>query len=224
MPGRRGKPGGVGPVLRSSEEARRRRLQRPAHALRGCGYGGAVGSRTRPEQYCPAFAYERQAPLRRDRRLCQRLGDGEPVASRAAAPRRGPRSTASSVRSVHPSRGTRICGARPRAVSPRGAGSATASGIPGVPPPEPTSTIGAVLGGDELEPAKRIVEQYAARCSGSRSAVRPGVARRPRPASGRWTGDVASAACVSRRIAAAGRRRTGWARCPRSTSRSRDRP
>ena len=36
----------------------------------------------------------------------------------------------------------RTCAAPPRAASPRGPGSATASGIPGEPPPEPTSTIG----------------------------------------------------------------------------------
>ena len=102
-PGRRGKPGGVGPRFSSTSEAgraldelARRAARRPGRPARRSALGpDARGSPRRP-------ADERQAPLRGDRRRRERLRQRDAEAVRAPAPRRGPtrpsRSAAPSAR------------------------------------------------------------------------------------------------------------------------------
>ena len=93
-----------------------------------------------PEDRRAAGAHERQAELRRHRRLRERLRERDAERVRPPAPRRDPTRRA---RSAAPTaRGSRTCGAPPRAATTSRSGSASAIGIPGEPPPEPTSTIG----------------------------------------------------------------------------------
>ena len=121
-----------------------------------------VRRRARPTARPRRRSHERQAPLRRDRRRRERLRDAQRrtrrlVLLRAAAARparSGSRSDA--LRNSH---------FRPFASSSvtSRSGSAAASGIPGAPPPEPTSTIGPSTRARASSAAQRVLEQNAPR-------------------------------------------------------------
>ena len=95
-------------------------------------------------------------------------------------------------------------------------GSEAASGMPGVPPPDPTSTIGPSRRETSSTPASASSSRTRRASSGSRSPVRPGVAT--------TAASHRSRSSLSRPSAAAGRRRSGSARRPRSPSPPRGRP
>ena len=117
LPDRRGSPAGTPPARRRSSLQRER--PRPSSA------DGPTQSTTRA-----ALLDERQAPLRRDRRLRERLRDRDLVTVCCLALGAAPDDA--QVRQLRPSsaRGTRSCGARPRAASPRGPAATRRAGSP----------------------------------------------------------------------------------------------
>ena len=122
-----------------------------------------VRGRADPENDRATLRDERQAPLRRDRRLRERLRDRDLVTVSWLGSRRGPRSRARfGSSSVQRSRNSVFRRSASSSVTSR-SGSDAASGIPGVPPPLPTSTIGPSKRAHELESRQRVVEQDAAR-------------------------------------------------------------
>ncbi len=175
-PGRRGKPGGVGPVLR--------RTRKPVGAasrlggqLRGHGgHGPGVGARADPEDDRAALGDERQAPLRSDRRRRERLREAPPcnvcITWLSARPQITLRFGSSAVQ---PSRNSALRRSASSSVTSR-SGSDAASGIPGVPPPEPTSTIGPSKRRTRSSPASASSSSTRRASPRSFSAVSPGVA------------------------------------------------
>ena len=182
MPGRRGKPAGVGPVLRrirnpggagSSRAARR-------SATPATSPSSAVGPTQRTPRH-PAGRVAGRARLRPaavralsppPRRTCRWLllrtapDDAQMLASSGSKRRRNSHFRRSASRSVT-----------------LRSGSEAASGIPGVPPPEPTSTIGPPACG-----RARAVSASSRRLGGprpDRGARSARVSRRARPASAR---------------------------------------
>ena len=73
MPGRRGKPSGVGPSLRRTKKPSGASSSSAASRSRDGRHRGRFGARPHPEHDRPAGAHERQAPLRRNRRRCEGL-------------------------------------------------------------------------------------------------------------------------------------------------------
>ena len=133
--GRRGKPSGVGRAW-DHDQAVARRL-RPTSRATAQQHRGRPWARARAPPLRPAN--QRQEPFGGDRRRRQRLRDRHAEAVRLLL--LGPPQTTSSSAAARSARGTPPCAARLRAGDLR-SGSAAASGIPGAPPPEPTSTIG----------------------------------------------------------------------------------
>ena len=150
IPGRRGNRSGVGRDLREQRpdagsgppRRSRRRRRRPCAAA--CKTLVDVGRR-RPEQHVAAGADERQAQLRRDRRRRERPGQGAGRTPRGPPRGRTARSGRGRPEHAAPSgldgtgAGRRISTRWPRA-GHRDAGRQARCGMPGLPPPEPTST------------------------------------------------------------------------------------
>ena len=231
-----GKPGGVGPDLAEDERSRpggarraaaRRFPARRADADRGPERSGRprarrrrprarAGGTTRPQ---PAG---RRAPSRPRRRT-----------SRAAAPRHAPRRRAGSgARRSTRSRKSHFRRSASSSVTSR-SGSDAASGIPGVPPPEPTSTIGPCSRPTRSTPRsasssstrRRLAEVAERREAGRRHDGRePAVEEGARSRHGVGTAARPRARPVSVDGSAGGRRRSGGARRLRSPSRPRGRP
>ncbi len=151
IPGRRGNPGGVGPILRSTTRRRERA------AGKGCnrdgpielhGHGGAhrllPGLRlSLPRHEHPLVAQQRRGVLRQHTERSKGTSSDDVVSRRARAPRLGRRRVGvrRRRRPRRADRSRRTCGRWNRPDRARRAGSATASGSPGKPAPEPMSTI-----------------------------------------------------------------------------------
>ena len=201
-PGRRGKPGGVGPSLRRTSSPAAvllelgRRAARPPARPRSASAVGPTQSTAAP----PGATSGRHHSAATGGGASA-FATATPPARRAPAPRRGRTRPARSAGRASSARGTRTCAASPRAASTSRSGSATASGIPGAPPPEPTSTIG---------PSKRRTSSSAAQAPSRARAAPP--RRRDRVSPGVAT-TLGEPALESH---GADRRRSGWARCPRS--------
>ena len=138
--------------------ARGRRSGRPRGRPRRPG-GRAAG--TTPPR--PAAA---RAPSRPRRRRCRSSCSSARPHDDARVRRRPARARKSHLRPLASS-----------SVTSR-SGRDAASGIPGAPPPEPTSTIGPSKPRTSSSAAQRVLEQHAPRLVGSRIAVRPGRRRR----------------------------------------------
>ena len=104
------------------------------------GHGSGVRRRPDEEHDRPARADERQAPLGRDRRRGERLRDGHPGPVRLLL--LGAAADDAGVRRRPLLEEHALAPLRLEQDELAGRGSASASGIPGAPPPEPTSTIG----------------------------------------------------------------------------------
>ena len=219
IPARRGKPGGVGPIFRSTSETRHRP---PPAAPPSAG-------RRRPPARVRGLAY----PEDRSTALARRAGGRAP---RRRAAWRAP------SRARRRSRSVGCSSARPQTTSTFGSsraiarrkshlrrsasssvnersGSATASGIPGEPPPSPRRRSAPAFVRSAAR-AEGVVEQHAPGFGGSRSPVSPGVDEHAlEPAL-----EELRRVIVSRRCCGGARRRSGSARSLRSASRPRDRP
>ena len=111
-------------------------------------------------------------------------------------------------------------------------GRAAASGIPGVPPPEPTSTTGPGRSGDQSGSARERRRAGPGALRRRRGAPSGLALRRARASHRSRMPATVGSSCtatrmgslVRRRCGGGARRRTGWAPCPRSPSRPRDRP
>ena len=223
-PARRGKPGGVGPVLRIDEQARRARARARRRARSRHGRHARRARRTRPTQSTTA------PPSRTSGRHHSAAVGGCASAFATATPKRlgrlllGPAPHDGEVRDLRPPSVSRKAHLR-RSASSSVTGAVGERGGQRDPGRAPTRADV----DDRRRPSaatssdcpQRVVEQHAARGGGiaergqarrrddrrEPAVERPGAARR-----------------LSPRIGAGGRRRTGSARCPRSTSRPRDRP
>ena len=153
------------PLASSSSERRRARSAARATAV-------GVGGLPDPEDRDAARPDEREAELGRHGRLRERLRERDAVCRPPAALPRGPRRRRRS--GARPSTRSRNCAFRRWASSRVNAssGSATASGIPGEPPPEPTSTTGPPAAARRAAP--REARPRAARGARRRSASRLG--------------------------------------------------
>ena len=103
-------------------------------------------------------------------------------------------------------------------------GQRAARGIPGVPPPEPTSTIAPSRRARARARASESSSRARRASTGSRSAVSPGVARTPASQRSSRSDAGTAGSLPSVGIDGGGPRRSGSARCLRSPSRPRDRP
>ena len=172
-PARRGKPGGVGATFAGRGTRACDSTSSAAELRRDRRDGGRVGARADPEHAAPPVADERQAPLRRDRRLRERLRHARRRSARAAAPRRGPRRRAAFGSSASTVRGSRTCAAPPRAASPRGPGARPRAGSRASRRPSRRRRSGRRSRATSVERPQRVVEQHAPRLRrgrGSRSA------------------------------------------------------
>ena len=213
-PVRRGNPAGVGAGLaeqRRNPPATRaaRRRPRPRRGRRA--RDPPVGPTQRTT--CAAGRDERQAPLDRGGRLGQAPSPCH--AERVDGLLLGSAPDDTEVRELaRPALEELALAALGLEQRDRRSGRLAASGMPGVPPPEPTSTIGPVERADQRHGGQRIVEQTRRAVA---EVVDRGEARR-----GDDSGQPAveqrgpRAARVSRRDCAGRRRRSDSARCPRS--------
>ena len=212
IPGRRGKPSGVGPSLRiTSRPSWSSGPKPPASCSATRATRSELGGGSDPEDRRASGPNERQAPLGGDRWRRQRLGDGDAELVRLLLLRPAPDDPRFGS-SLSQRRGSPPCAARLRARSTLRSGSAAASGMPGAPPPEPTSTIGPSKPCTTLDCAQAVLEQHP-----------PGLA---------GVGERGQPRRLENRRQPAPRRRTlgkttttsGSARCLRSPSRRRRRP
>ena len=159
-PVRRGKPGGVGPVLRIASRPCGDSSSVAAEPLRDARDALRLGRLADPEDDEAALADEREAPLGRGRRVGERLRDRDAERLRLLLLGAAPDDLEVRELGRPASRGTphlrRSASSRVTLAS----GSDAASGIPGVPPPEPTSTIGPSVAGDQI--ARRAARRRAA--------------------------------------------------------------
>ena len=152
IPGRRGNRSGVGPRLAEDEQPRqapsRASAATSAAAARATAASSAHGptkrsaappGRTSGRHHSAATGGGGERPRHRGRRTHR----GRRPARAPPRARRRPRRSANSL--GHALRGTRTCGRCDSSRTTSRSGRAAASGNPGEPPPEPTSTTGPVL-------------------------------------------------------------------------------
>ena len=220
-PVRRGKPGGVGPVLRIASKPGGRRLERAADPLGDRGDALRLGGLARPRG-------------RRGRLRGRAAGTTRPRSAGGRAPSRPRRRTSPSgcssarpqstarfgISGSHVSRKRHLRRSASSSVTAR-AGSETASGIPGVPPPEPTSTMRPLRRRRAPPPEARRRSSMRRAAAGSRDRGQPrGREDRREPA----VEDATAHAGSVRGAAREDDDEPGRLGCPRSTSRPRDRP
>ena len=175
IPGRRGKPGGVGPVLRSTRKPGGDSSSSAGELLGDTRDGvqrPPIGPTQRTTAPPSATSGRHHSAATGGRRERLRHRDAVPVGRLllGAAP-----DDAQVRQLARPAlAGTRPCAAPPRAASPRGRAARPRAGCPGVPPPEPTSTIGPSKPAHELDARERVVEQHAPRLGRIAQRGQPG--------------------------------------------------
>ena len=174
------RPGAAGNPRESARPSgsRARRLAAPAAAADLLGDVSdrvAIGAGPDEQHDRAAVAYERQTPLGRDRRLRECTRNGDPVGVRGLLFRasahdahvREPRGEARQRRAFRSCASSKVTSR---------SGNAAASGIPGEPPPEPTSTIGPSYSATIASTSSDRSTCSRQAVSGWSIAVRPGVA------------------------------------------------
>ena len=156
--GAAGKAGRCRPGLADDEEPLRSWARALPQGARRPPRRGPVRRRADPEHDRTALAHERQAPLGGGRRLRQRLCHGNPGPVGLLLLGAAPDDTG--VRRRRPLEERRTCAAPPRAARPRGRGTHSASGMPGAPPPLPTSTIAPGNRATRPAPRERVLEEH----------------------------------------------------------------
>ena len=177
MPGRRGNPGGVGPVLRITRSPSSPLSSSAAEQAGDLRHGLDVGGHSCPEHRDPT----RPGPAGRRART-RRVAWRAPWRARRrtrrrAAPPPVPRRPAHWGARRRTARGTRTSSAATRRASPTESGSATASGIPGEPPPgAEVDDRAAARSDDRLEREARRRAGPSERRPSSEAPSGPGVA------------------------------------------------
>src|SRR5919202_5051312 len=173
MPGRRGKPDGVGPSLRRTSRPGGLSTARPASfsAARATAAASALGPTY--STAAPPGATSGRHHSTATAGGASAFATATPYVSVSCSPARP--CTTRAFDGTHRRRNSHLRPFASSSVTSR-SGSATASGIPGAPPPEPTSTTGPSYPDTTSTPRSESSRSTRRASSSSRSDVSPGVA------------------------------------------------